>query len=192
MKTYELIYLISSINTEDQAKALKEQVEELLKKEEADVLYHKVWKRTKLAYKIKQLEHAYYMVVFFNTGNRHINSITRKLTLMKDIVRSRIFTCDNLERQVKYFIEDRPVEERKPKPMIAADIINATELQVRRRVPIPTTRKAIQEDKAEVQKQVGDGGKKDIKEEDIKQVKKATLGELDERLKDILEGEIEL
>jgi small subunit ribosomal protein S6 len=186
MNNYELFYLVSSSKTLDQVKEIKEQVNQILVKEKAKVLYHDIWTQTKLAYPIKRVEQAFYILCYFTAKTKALVKIKKAFLILNDILRSVIVKHDDLEPQIKRFVEKQEPKrfhakvpeidvslEKKPK--LSRSVVAAKPAETH---PI----KAKDEPKVE---QTADKEKKAPK----KPRKKSSL---DEKLEDILGGEIEL
>lgn len=185
MNTYELVYLIPSIFTEEQVSGAQKAVEDILMKEKAEVLHRTVLTRRKLAYKIRKIEHAYYIVLYFKGEPESIPHIARGIFLFQDVMRSRIFLCDNFEEQKDYFIEGKRKDES-PKEEAA---YKTETFQPSPESPPPMRPFTPVVYPAQPAQSADQASAKD--ETEKRETKKPSLEELDKKLESILEGEID-
>lgn len=174
MNTYELIYIVPSTLSETQLAHIQKQVEDILQKEKAEVVHHKVWRRSNLAYQIGQVEHAYYVLVYLRAEAEKLPGIQRGLLLFKEIVRYRIFVCEDIDKQKKYFIDG--YKEPETKQLVVTQ--DQEKKPVKRTPVVP---KLVQKTPEDYKKEVPK-----------KQKTTPSLEDLDKKLDDILKGEIEL
>lgn len=174
MSGYELLYLISSTKTQEEVQNIIQQVNQILSKHKANVLYHDIWSRSKLAYKIKKAEHCFYVLCYFEANDAVPAKVKQGLLLISDILRNVIIKHKHLEPQIKRFVEKQEPLKRtygkalKPKPVVVFHGLDAPVIPV------------IKEEKFPEQTE-------------IKQIDhKTSIKELDKKLEDILGEEIEL
>ena len=186
MNNYELLYLVSSGKTREQVKEIKEQVNQILEKEQANILYHDIWAQTKLAYPIKKVEQAFYVLCYFTTKTKTPIKIKKALLLLGDILRSIVVKHDDLDLQIKRFVHKQEPKRFQTK-VPALDVSLETKPKLPRSV-IAT--KSVEtgliktRDKSKVEQP------KDKEKGAPKKPKKKSS--LDEKLEDILGGEINL
>ena len=192
MNNYELFYLVSSSKTQEEVKAIIGQVNQILDRAKVKILHHEIWSQNKLAYPIKRVEQAFYILAFFETKAKTIAQLKEALLLSGNILRSIIVKHDNLEPQIKRFVEKQEPKRFPAKVSIDVAGVRKPKLPRSVMVPKPVMRTAPEkpEDKqVEVTKETTKsirtkGGKKPGK--------KSSLAELDKKLEDILGGEIAL
>ena len=185
MNTYELIYLIPSVITEEHVLDAQKAVEDILMKEKAEVIHHKILVRRKLAYKIRKVDHAYYIVLYFKGDTESIPHIVRGVFLIQDVIRSRVLLCDNFEEQKEYFIDGKRKDE--PPKEEAATKVEAIKSSPES-LPVMRPFKPVLRP-AQSAQSVDQSDAKD--EAEKKETKKPSLEELDKKLESILEGEID-
>jgi len=176
MSGYELLYLIPSTKTQEEAQNIIQQVNQILSKHKAKVLHHDIWSRSKLAYPIKKAEHCFYVLCYFEADDSVPAKVKQGLLLISDILRNVIIKHKHLEPQIKRFVEKQEPIKRtygkagkaiKPKPVVFHGLD----------APAPAI---VKEEKSP-------------ERAEIKQIDKETsIKELDKKLEDILGEEIEL
>lgn len=174
MSGYELLYLIPSTKTQEEVQNIIRQVNQILSKHKANVLYHDIWIRSKLAYKIKKAEHCFYVLCYFEANDAVPAKVKQGILLISDILRNVIIKHKHLEPQIKRFVEKQEPLKRtyggksiKPKPVVLHSLDAPA-------IPV------IKEEKFSEQAQ-------------IKQIdREISIKELDKKLEDILGQEIEL
>ncbi|MEK9165495.1 MAG: 30S ribosomal protein S6 [Patescibacteria group bacterium] len=170
MSGYELLYLIPLTKTQEEVQNIIRQVNQILLKHKANILYNDIWSRSKLSYSIKKAEHSFYVLCYFEANDAVPAKVKQDLLLISDILRNVIIKHKHLEPQIKRFVEKQEPIKRiygksvKPKPVVLNDL-NAP---------------AIKEEKTPELAE--------IKQADHE----ASIKELDKKLEDILGEEIEL
>lgn len=107
MKNYELLYIVSNQYTNDEAKAIKEKVNAMLKGHGAVFGLEEDLGKKKLAYPIDQAAHGYYFLAEFELEDgRALKEINNWLRLDKEILRAQIIskkklTAEDIEKAKK-------------------------------------------------------------------------------------------
>src|SRR3989339_879505 len=204
---YELLYLVPATNSQSEVEEIKNQIGQLLAKEQAEILSHEIWTQRKLAYPIKKAEHAYYVLCYFKVAPAGVSAIKKSILLSKSILRSRVLQHEDLEAYLKIFNERvrlKAQEARKhpASPLIVVEQATPKERQnLDLREPVPAKREISEQPEIslptetstpeqEVQKSVI--VPEVIVEKKATKAKKSSLADLDKKLEDILGGEIEL
>ncbi len=213
---YELLYIIPAIASGDEAELIISNVREVLKKEDANILRHELWSERRLAYSIKQSDTGKYVLCYFKVSSDAISRIRQSLRLFTSLARHCIIRHENIEEIMDNFFAyqdalkekrrsavSRPRErkyEQTRLPEQTAQITqqpfletkNATEKPIEIEIepetilePLLETPKKNQELEATAVAH---------KEQPVVETakKKRSLAELDQKLDQLLEGDIEL
>ena len=87
MKTYELMTIAKSELTDEGAKELATQVQDLVKSFDGKIIKDDFWGKRKLAYEIKHDSEGYYDVVTFELSSEALLKFKQKLNLVPNILR---------------------------------------------------------------------------------------------------------
>lgn len=87
---YEILFIIPNNYTEEEAKKISENTEEIFKKAGGEITYQEYWGKKKLAYEIKGFHHGYYSLFEFDLDGENLASLDRKLKLSSEILRHQI------------------------------------------------------------------------------------------------------
>ncbi len=87
MKTYELMTIAKSELTDQGAKELATQVQDLIKSFDGKIIKDDFWGKRKLAYEIKHDSEGYYDVVTFELSTEALLKFKQKLNLVPNILR---------------------------------------------------------------------------------------------------------
>lgn len=209
---YELLYLVPSTKSAEEIKKIKNEVAQILEKAGAKVLEHEVWSSRKLAYAIKRIEHATYILAFFTIDTSATETIKKTLLLSSDIVRSMVISHTDVDVALKAFHTRNDALKRKKslpktprlphvphhtKPFIRQEQVKAPRVHGTPFVPQEEIKKVVEQEVAgdkeapEIIKEKEENGA-DAKVSEKPVTKKRSLEELDKKLEDILGGEIEL
>ena len=131
MHNYELLYIIPNQYTDDEAKKIKEKIDQMLKSFGGMISHEEDLGKKKLAYPIKQVAHGYYFLTEFELEDgRQLKEINNFLRLDKEILRAQIIvkkklTAEEIEKnkkreEAKAKFETR-VEKAEIKPAKIAD-----------------------------------------------------------------------
>lgn len=182
---YELLYLIPSTKSQEEVKEIQKKVEELLNKEGAEILDNSIWIQGRLAYKIKKVENAYYVLCYFKTKRKNAPEIKRKVMLMTDILRSMMLRHDDIVLAMEQFKKSGEKREK------GSGIIGEKEKDLKK----PIARKPsayVKEEKTQAKKEETKKEDEPTKQEESPEEKKASIEDLDKRLEDILGEDIDL
>lgn len=84
---YELVFLLSPKLSEEEAKKEAAALQEKMEQKGAKVEREDFWGRRKLAYEIKHLSHAYYVLVIFEAEDSVSNDINAMFNIEKEVIR---------------------------------------------------------------------------------------------------------
>ncbi len=87
---YEILFIIPNNYTEDEAKKISQNTEEMIKKGGGEITYQEYWGKKKLAYEIKGFHHGYYNLFEFDLDGNKLAALDRKLKLSSEILRHQI------------------------------------------------------------------------------------------------------
>lgn len=182
MNHYEVLYLVAANYTEEELKPIRQHVISEIKKIGGEVTFDESFGKKKLAYPIKHNHQGYYLIAEFDAEAEKIKELDRQLRLTNEVLRHIIAKRDINQSSILKFDDDfagkktdelmfaKP-EKKEPKPAITKTASVTTE-------PLAPEQK---EEKQETPH---------AKEEDKNEKKKVSLDELDQKLDEILEGDI--
>ncbi len=87
---YELLYFIPNKFTEEEIKPMIEQVGKIITNKGGNITLTEEWGKKRLAYPIKNLGYAYYILVEFDSEGGKLKEIDRALRMMSEIFRHQI------------------------------------------------------------------------------------------------------
>lgn len=87
---YEMLFIVPNNFTEDEAKKIIQDTEELIKKAEGEISHQEYWGKKKLAYEIKKFNHGYYNLIKFDLAGDKLADLDRNFKLSKEILRHQI------------------------------------------------------------------------------------------------------
>jgi small subunit ribosomal protein S6 len=96
---YELMVLFSPNLTDEEEKAQTLQVEELLKREKAEMIYIDHWGKRKLAYPVRKQRQGYYEWFYFSLEPARLAEIDRKLKMSETALRFMIIKMEKIQTQ---------------------------------------------------------------------------------------------
>jgi small subunit ribosomal protein S6 len=135
---YELMVIFSSTLTDEEEKAQTQQVEELLRSQNGNIILVDHWGKRKLAYAIKRQRQGFYEWFYFEVEPGKIAEIDRKLKMSEQVLRFMILRMEKIQTQ-NMFKEAARRQEALQAPPVSAP---ATE-------PQPTASESHQEPEAE-------------------------------------------
>lgn len=107
MHNYELLYIIPNQYTDEEAKKIKEKIDQMLKGFGGVINHEEDMGKKKLAYPIGQVAHGYYFLTEFELEDgRKLKEINNFLRLDKEILRAQIIvkkklTAEEIEKNKK-------------------------------------------------------------------------------------------
>jgi small subunit ribosomal protein S6 len=116
MNHYELMVIYSPNLTEDEQRQQFQQVEELLKHENARISLVEHWGKRKLAYLVKKQRQGIYDWFYFELDPSRISEIDRKLKMSEVILRFMIIKMEKLQIQNLNREIQRRQEAAQPQP----------------------------------------------------------------------------
>jgi small subunit ribosomal protein S6 len=87
---YEMLFIIPNNFTEDEAKKIIQETEEIIKKTGGEITHQEYWGKKKLTYEIKKFNHGYYNLLEFDLVGEKLASLDRNFKLSKEILRHQI------------------------------------------------------------------------------------------------------
>ena|SRR3990167_6236481 len=206
---YELLYIVPSILPDEEVQKIKGHIAQILEKNSATVSHHTVWERRKLAYSIGQVEHGIYILCYFDVeSGKNVEEIKRHLRLNQSILRSTVVKhTTNLDAHIKRFIEKQEPK-RMQERIVKAPQAPQMPVSVREQ-QLPVQEHSVEKEPLlELGESEKDSAQKQAETEEIapapqetpaaqapkasKTKKKPSLKELDQKLEDIIGGDIEL
>lgn len=184
MRDYELLYIVSGDQTEDQATKVTDAINAALLKFGGKVESENVWGRRRLAYVIDKQDHGWYVITRFAIDPIKLGEFQHGLNINKALLRSLIVaaaevpTAEEAERiesavkESEQAAEAREKEEKAPKPAPATAAKTTTKEAAK-----PTVKKTEKETEAKPPKKETAADRKE------RQAK------LDEKLGEILKDE---
>lgn len=190
---YELLYLVSASKSQTEVAEIIEQIGQLLTKHNFVPIHHKVWDQRKLAYPIKRIGQAYYVLAYFTGEPNMLNEFGKAIRLNTSVLRSMVVQHNDIDTEViRFTVAKPPVPVVRPVPanQVAMAEIQMPEIDVAAgstditlelpKMPRMVSR-ALEQAKDEV-----------TEDHQPSKPRKATLEDLDKKIEDILGGEIEL
>jgi len=89
---YELLYIVSNQFTEEETKPIIANVNDFIEKNGGKITYEEFWGKKKLAYKIKQFNHGYYILAEFDLSTDKLQAVNNHIRLSHEIIRHMIVT----------------------------------------------------------------------------------------------------
>jgi len=84
---YELLFMISANYTAEEVKPISTKVADLIKKSKGNITLEDDLGKLKLAYPIKNLSHAYYLLMEFDMPKDNLHDLNRQLKLTNEVLR---------------------------------------------------------------------------------------------------------
>jgi len=91
-RKYESMIVISPVISLDAAKAINNEVIELVKKQEGEMVKTDEWGKKTLAYEIKKNREGYYFINYFTLDPEKISEIDRYYRINENIIRHNLLT----------------------------------------------------------------------------------------------------
>jgi len=110
MKQYEIIYIIPSPFTENEAPAIQKTVAQIIEENGGKIINEENLGNKKLAYSIKNIKRGFYVVLNFEGTSEVVKKIEQKLKLMPEVLR---FLITDFVEHKKASPESRTTAERK-------------------------------------------------------------------------------
>ncbi len=112
MNQYETMFLFDPTFASDFGNA-KEEVERILKRAEAEIVFLEKWEERKLAYEIKGRKRGCYVLVYYNCAAEKIKGIERDAQLSEPVLRILVKRADGItpEHIAKFMPQARAAEE---------------------------------------------------------------------------------
>ncbi len=87
---YELLAIYPGTQTEEEAQATVNTLQEVLKQQGANITLHEFWGKRKLAYEIKHIRHGYYDLTEFDIEGTSLAKLDTTLRLHESVLRHQI------------------------------------------------------------------------------------------------------
>ena len=97
MRMYEGLFLIDNAHASTEWDNVVKHIQDILQKNDAEILKTEKWGEKKLAYKIKSHKRGTYLLIHFNAKNSAITLIRKNFQLSDYIVRFLIVKDDKIE-----------------------------------------------------------------------------------------------
>ncbi|MCF7820421.1 MAG: 30S ribosomal protein S6 [Candidatus Pacebacteria bacterium] len=189
---YEVLFILPNKYTEDEAKQVVVDVQNMIEKQQGKITYEEFWGKKKLAYPIKHNHFGYYQLFKFDLDRKNLQELNNLMRLSDKIIRHQIV-------KIKKQSTEEILEEKKKQ-----EELNKKEKEAReekkpkaKRTEKPASTETSKAEKKEVEKK--SEKKTEPKEEKLKEEKKAekkkdqeetnTLNDLDDKLQGILDAE---
>ena len=122
MPKYELMYILSSAVTDNDAPAISSEVEKFISDSGGTILSQELMGKKKLAYPISKTRNGFYILQTFNLEGGKLQALDNKLRSIEPIIR---YLYINLEEQERRAGKDKLIQEkmrasRKPPKVEAA------------------------------------------------------------------------
>lgn len=152
---YELVFLLSPKLSEEDAKKEAKTLQEKMEKKGATIERDDFWGRRKLAYEIKHLAHAYYVLVIFEAENNAANEIGAMFNIEKEVLRHLIIAY---EGETTVSLKEEEKDEEK--------IVPQKEEVASKKAP---EKKEVAKKKEKKKEEATDEKKEDVKPEELDQ-----------------------
>ena len=122
MPKYELMYILSSAVSDNDAPSISAEIEKFITDNGGKLISTEMLGKKKLAYPIKKTRNGFYILSTFNLEGAKIGPLENKIRSQEAIIR---FLVVNLEEQERRAAKDREIQakmkmSRKPRPETAA------------------------------------------------------------------------
>ena len=166
---YELLYLVAASYSEEELNPIKTTIVDLISKYEGKITFEDNFGKKKLAYPVKKNTQGYYLIVEFDIDGEKLKDLNNEIKLTNEILRHVV-------------IARKPGTD--PATLSMSEKIITDGPRVRRKVnaPRPTTSKPATT--------VTSPQATEKKKEETKDDSKVKLDNLDEKLDELLEGDI--
>lgn len=98
MNHYELLYILSATQTEEELQPIKESVKQLIAKFKGNITLEDTLGKRKLAYPIKNIRFGYYLLFQFDLEGEQLKALNRELQLLPGIIRHQVVTRSSMLR----------------------------------------------------------------------------------------------
>src|SRR3989338_8309136 len=109
MPKYELMYILSSAVSDNDAPAVSNEVNKFIKDSGGEILTHEMMGKKKLAYPIQKTRNGFYILDTFSLEGSKLKSLDNKLRSVEPIIR---YLVVNVEEQEARAAKDRKVQEK--------------------------------------------------------------------------------
>jgi ribosomal protein S6 len=111
LKQYEAMFLFDPTLASDFGKA-KEEVERILRRAEAEVVFLEKWEERKLAYEIRGRKRGLYVLAYFRCDGSKVGGIERDARLSESVLRILVTSAEGVTREQmeKFLPHNRQVE----------------------------------------------------------------------------------
>jgi small subunit ribosomal protein S6 len=144
-RLYEGLFLVDSAEAVADAQGIKEHIEKVFERNDAEIVSIRKWDERPLAYEIMGKNRGTYFLVYFNSLSDKITSIERDAQLSERIMRILILRADHVTKE--------DMEKETPATMAARQEQERTDSK---KVPVVDDYAADDEDDIEVEQQPGE------------------------------------
>lgn len=198
---YEILFIIANEYTEEEAKKISQDVEDIISKYKGEISYREFWGKKKLAYPIKNNHFGYYSLLEFDLETESLPELNENLRLFDKIIRFQII------KRKKRTLEEINAEKAKQEALSKDKKDKETKKEEKDNTATKKTEddsaskveKEKTEEKEEVKEEVKEEDKKDKEEKTEKETKEEekkkkkekedSLKDLDDKLDNILDAQ---
>jgi small subunit ribosomal protein S6 len=118
MPKYELMYILSSAVSDNDAPAVASELDKFITDEGGKILTSEMLGKKKLAYPIKKTRNGFYILRTFNFEGGKIAGLENKIKSMDSIIRFLVINVDEQERRAAkdHEVQEKMKLNRKPRP----------------------------------------------------------------------------
>ena len=109
MPKYELMYILSSAVSDNDAPAVADEVSKFITDAGGKLLSHEMMGKKKLAYPIKKTRNGFYILQTFDLEGGKLQGLDNKLRSIEPIIRSMVVNVEDQELRAE---KDRKVQEK--------------------------------------------------------------------------------
>jgi small subunit ribosomal protein S6 len=200
---YEVLFIIANEYTEEEAKKISQDIEDIISKYKGEISYKEFWGKKKLAYPIKHNHFGYYSLLEFDLETKSLPELNENLRLFDKIIRFQIIkirkrTLEEINaekakqealsknKEEKYTKEEKTTTTSKEK----GDKDDSTEEKVEEKKIGEGKEEKDKEEREETKdKEEKDKVEKDKEEKKDKKEKEDSLKDLDDKLDNILDSQ---
>ncbi|MBI2356078.1 MAG: 30S ribosomal protein S6 [Candidatus Doudnabacteria bacterium] len=138
MPKYELMYILSSAVSDNDAPQINSEVDKFIKDEGGTILTSELLGKKKLAYPIKKTRNGFYILQTFNFDSPKLAALDNKLRSLDSIIRYLVVNVEELERRkakdAAYKEKMKPLRRPKPEVKPAGPEIKLTETELEQKI----------------------------------------------------------
>lgn len=109
---YELLYLVAPSYSEEEIEPIKEKVRDVINKFEGNITYEENFGKKKLAYPVSKNHQGYYLLTEFDLDGQNLAELNKGLKLTNELLRHIVVKRSLSKKQIKLNLSD-------DKPLVA-------------------------------------------------------------------------